>query len=86
MAYCVPPVVTDTGGNPELFLNGVSGFVVPPRDAQAIADAVETLYRDAAPRQRMGEAARQRIANDFRNEDTVRKTVAFYEELVPDSD
>ena len=34
----------------------------------------------------MGEAARQRIATDFRNEDTVRKTIALYEELVPKPD
>jgi hypothetical protein len=34
----------------------------------------------------MGEAARQRIAADFRNEDTVRKTIALYEELVPNPD
>ena len=34
----------------------------------------------------MGEAARQRIATDFRNEDTVRKTIALYEELVPNPD
>ena len=83
MAYRVPPVVTDSGGSPELVVDGVSGIVVPPRDAAALAAAIETLYRDADLRQRMGEAARQRIAMDFRNEDTVRKTIALYEELVP---
>jgi glycosyltransferase involved in cell wall biosynthesis len=84
MAYRVPPVVTDAGGSPELVVDGVSGFVVPPRDAQGLADAIEKLYRDKGLRQRMGEAARQRIATDFRNEDTVRKTIALYEELVPE--
>lgn len=86
MAYRVPPVVTDSGGSPELVVDGVSGFVVPPRDAKAIATAIETLYRDPALRRRMGEAARERIATDFRNEDTVRKTITLYEELVPDPD
>jgi len=57
---------------------------VPPRDAQGLADAIEKLYRDKGLRQRMGEAARERIATDFRNEDTVRKTIALYEELVPE--
>ncbi len=83
MAYRVPPVVTDAGGSPELVVDGISGFVVPPRDARGLADAIEKLYRDADLRQRMGEAARERIATDFRNEDTVRKTIALYEELVP---
>ena len=86
MAYRVPPVVTDSGGSPELVVDGVSGIVVPPRDAQAIADAIERLYRDPEQRRRMGDAARERIATDFRNEDTVRKTIALYVELVPDPD
>lgn len=84
MAYRVPPVVTDSGGSPELVVDGVSGLVVPPRNANAITTAIETLYRDPALRRRMGEAARERIATDFRNEDTVRKTITLYEELVPD--
>ncbi len=84
MVYRVAPVVTDSGGSPELVVDGVSGIVVPPRDAQAIADAIETLYRDPEMRSRMGQAARERIATHFRNEDTVRKTIELYKELVPD--
>lgn len=86
MVYEVAPVVTDSGGSPELVEDGVSGFVVPPRDAQGLADAIEKLYRDNDLRRRMGKAARERIATAFRNEDTVRKTIALYEELVPDPD
>jgi glycosyltransferase involved in cell wall biosynthesis len=86
MAYSVPPGVTDSGGSPELVVDGACGFVVPPRDAQAIADAIEKLYRDPELRERMGRAARERIGTDFRNEDTVRKTIALYEELVPNPD
>jgi glycosyltransferase involved in cell wall biosynthesis len=86
MAYRVPSVVTAAGGSPELVVDGVSGFVVPPGDAQALADAIEKLCRDDALRRRMGAAARERIATAFRNEDTVKKTIALYEELVPDPD
>ena len=86
MAYRVPPVVTDSGGSPELVVDGTSGLVVPPSDAQAIANAIEQLYRDPALRRRMGDAARERIATDFRNEDTVKKTIALYEELIPNPD
>ncbi|MBT8088038.1 MAG: glycosyltransferase, partial [Gammaproteobacteria bacterium] len=82
MAYRVPPVVTDSGGSPELVVDGVSGIIVPPRDAKALAEAFETLYRDAALREQMGHAARERIGADFRNQDTVLKTIALYEELV----
>ena len=81
MAYRVPPVVTDSGGSPELVVDGVSGIVVPPKDAAAIAEAIEKLYRNPDLRSRMGAAARERIATNFRNEDTVKQTIALYEEL-----
>ncbi|MDH3757914.1 MAG: glycosyltransferase family 4 protein [Gammaproteobacteria bacterium] len=86
MAYRVPSVVTDCGGSPELVVDGDCGYVVPIRDARALADAFEKLYRDPELRQRMGEAARKRIGTHFRNEDTVKKTIALYEELVPNPD
>ena len=66
------------------------GRPAPLPDERAIVEraqkgdkrAFEKLYRDPAMRQRMGNAARERIGNDFRNEDTVRQTIALYEELV----
>ncbi len=85
MAYRVPPIVTDSGGSPELVVDGVSGLVVPPSDARSIAEAIEKLYRDPQLRRRMGDAARQRIACDFRSEDTVQKTIELYRELLPDA-
>jgi len=83
MVYRVPSVVTNTGGSPELIVDGECGFVVPPRDADALAAAIDKLLRDAELRKRMGDAARERIATHFRNEDTVTKTIALYRELVP---
>ena len=49
----------------------------------AACDAFDKLYRDPELRQRMGEAARKRIGTHFRNEDTVKKTIALYEEIAP---
>jgi glycosyltransferase involved in cell wall biosynthesis len=82
----VPNAPELSAASDELVVDGVSGVVVPPRNAQGIADAIETLYRDERLRQRMGEAARARIETAFRNEDTVRNTIALYQELVPDPD
>ena len=50
MVYGVPPIVTDTGGSPELVLDGDCGIVVPKGDAKAIADAITRLWRDPAVR------------------------------------
>jgi glycosyltransferase involved in cell wall biosynthesis len=82
MAYGVAPVVTNCGGSPELVIDGQSGFVVPVEDPQAIATALERLYRDPALRRRLGAAARLRIGTQFRIEDTIAKTLALYKELV----
>jgi len=83
MAYGVPPIVTNSGGSPELVMDGYSGLVVPTEDARAIAVAIEALYREPAYRARLGQGARQRIARDFRNEDTIAKILAVYRDLAP---
>jgi glycosyltransferase involved in cell wall biosynthesis len=82
MAYGVPPVVTNCGGNPELVVHGVSGLVVPVADAAALAAAIQSLCDNEALRARLGAAARERIGRDFRIEDTIAKTLALYRSLV----
>lgn len=82
MVYSVPPIVTDTGGSPELVLDGESGFVVPTGDARAIAEAIIRLWRDPGLCKRMGENARERIATRFRVEDSVSRTRALFEQLM----
>ncbi|MEJ8569223.1 glycosyltransferase [Elongatibacter sediminis] len=82
MAYGVTPLVTDVGGNTELVIDGESGLVVPPGDVPALAEAIEWLHDHPLERQRMGRAARERIAGQFRNQDTVEKTLALYRELL----
>ena len=78
MANGVASIVTDTGGNAELVRDGVSGLVVPPGDAAALARAIERLYRNPSERIAMGAAARQRIATGFRVETTVEQLRETY--------
>ena len=78
----VVPIVTNSGGSPELVEADRSGFVVPPGEAQPITDKILALYNDRNLHRRMSEAARDRITNDFRVEDTAEKTMALYRELV----
>ncbi|MBT8085737.1 MAG: glycosyltransferase family 4 protein [Woeseia sp.] len=85
MAYRVPAVVTNSGGSPELVVDGECGYVVPVFDAKALATAFEKLYRDPQLKARMGQAARDRIGIHFRNEVTVEKTIALYRELVAET-
>ena len=76
------PIVTDSGGSPELVEHDKSGFVVPPGESKPMRDRMLQLYEDRELHSRMSQAARERIRNDFRVEDTAEKTIALYEEIV----
>ncbi len=56
----VPVAATTVGGIPELVVDGETGWLVPPRDPQALAGALRRLLADAPARRRMGRAARER--------------------------
>jgi glycosyltransferase involved in cell wall biosynthesis len=58
MACGLPVVVTPNAGS--VARDGVDGFVVPVRDAEALAEGIGTLYRDPELRRVMGRAARTR--------------------------
>lgn len=66
-------VSTDCGGMREAITSGVEGFLVPLRDAEAIADALQKLWSDPILKTRMSNAARARILKDFRLSDQIRK-------------
>jgi glycosyltransferase involved in cell wall biosynthesis len=82
MAYAVAPLVTPVGGNTELVIDGECGLVVPAGDEPALAKALEWLYDHPEQRRNMGIAARERIAQHFHSDETVRQTLALYQELM----
>lgn len=65
MASGKPVVSSRQSGIPELVEDGVEGLLCPPGDARALADALETLARDAELRRRMGAAGRRKILAEF---------------------
>ena len=60
----------------------VGGLVVPAGDEVALARAMEWLYDHPDERKRMGIAARDRIGGEFHSDDTVRRTMALYREVM----
>jgi glycosyltransferase involved in cell wall biosynthesis len=64
-AAAVPVVATAVGGTPEVVADGVTGFLVPPGDAAAIAERVSTLLGDRERATRMGVAGRDRMRRLF---------------------
>jgi glycosyltransferase involved in cell wall biosynthesis len=65
MAMQRPIVSTSVGGPSETVIDGVTGYLVPPRDSHAIADRVISLLRDPALRRQMGIAGRQHVLAHF---------------------
>lgn len=65
MASGKPMVGTSVGVIPEIILDGENGFVVPPRNANATADALEKLMLNPVMRLNMGRSARNRVEENF---------------------
>ena len=65
MAACLPVIATRVAGVPELVEHGVSGLLVPPGDADALADAIVSVMADPARRAAMGAAGRAQVVAAF---------------------
>ena len=82
MAHGRAVVATPVGGTPEVVADGETGLLVPPRDPDALADALRRLLDDPDLRRRMGEAGRRRVAADFTAERMADRVLAVYERVV----
>ncbi len=67
---------------PEIVKEGVTGFLVPRGDVQALADALMKLVKDSVLRSRMGEAGRTRVEKYFGLREHARKVELLYEEVL----
>lgn len=63
MACGTPVIASEHTGGPDLFSDGVEGFIIPVRSADAIFDRLTQLADDPSLWQRMSQAARERVRN-----------------------
>lgn len=80
MGHGLPVVATRVGGNPEVVLDGETGFLVPPDRPADFVDRVAELLRDPAKRAEMGEAGRLRVRSEFGLEEAARQYRRVYRE------
>ncbi len=80
MACGLPVVCGQGGGNPELVVDGVTGFLVKPGDPDALADRIAYLESHGEERIAMGEAGRRRIRDEFSIERMTDGFIRVYEE------
>jgi L-malate glycosyltransferase len=82
MAAGVPQVATNAGGTPEVVDEGVTGFLVPPRDPALMAERIHRLLSDPGLRSKMAAASRERFERLFAAERMVREHEALYDEVL----
>lgn len=81
MSYRLPVVVTRVGGNPEVVIDGHTGYLVPPKDISAFANRVIELLRNPGLRASMGFNARKRVNEQFSIEKVGSQYLKLYEEI-----
>ncbi len=75
-------IATDLSAIPELIENGVSGVLVAPGDAAALATAIARLARDPAQRAKFGAAGRERVARDFDHQRSIAGLAELFERRI----
>lgn len=82
MASAKPSVATRVGGVPEVMVDGETGLLVPPGDAERLAGAMRTLLVDPELADRMGEAGRSVAKSHFTIEKMAEGTSEVYRECI----
>lgn len=82
MASGTPVVCSRIGGLTEVVTDGVTGFLVPPGDVDALRDRLAMLLHDRPLRERLGRRARDVVRERFTWDACARRCLASYEELL----
>jgi glycosyltransferase involved in cell wall biosynthesis len=77
-----PIVATRVGGNSDIVIDGVTGFLVPQEDSDSLAEKILMLLRDDSLAGQMGQQARKIVEREFSFEAVAKKTAQSYMELL----
>ncbi len=77
-----PVISYDIDGAREVVLDGVTGFLLPPKSIDALADAILRLADDGDLRNKMGKAGQQNFAQQFNHHFMTQKIRDLYEKLL----
>jgi starch synthase len=74
-----PVVATAVGGLPDMVEDGRTGYLVPPRDEEALAEAIVRLLRDKEQRRQMGANGKRKIDTECSPSTVAQQTLAVYQ-------
>lgn len=77
-----PVVSYDVDGAREVVLPGITGYLLPPKSVDEMADALLTLAGDPALRERLGQAGRELCVERFRHQTMTRRLREIYQEVI----
>lgn len=82
-AMNLPSVVTDINGSREIIMDGVNGLIVPPRNTDALHDAMLCIVDDPELCKKLGEASRGLIASRYERSFVQACLKEYYESILP---
>ena len=80
----LPVIATDIRGCRQVVDDGVTGLLVPVKDAAGLERALRSLLADPARRHKMGAAAAERARNRFDQQHQIELTLDTYRRLLPE--
>lgn len=79
-----PVVVTDVGSIPEVVDDGITGFIVPPKDSKALAKAIICILNNNSLREQMGKNSYKKMTEELSWDNISRKTIEIYKKISND--
>ena len=77
-----PVISYDVDGAREVVLPGQTGFLLPPRSVEPLAEAMVTLAADEQLRERYGQQGRDRFTDQFRHQQMTRRLRQLYQSIL----
>jgi glycosyltransferase involved in cell wall biosynthesis len=82
MGMGLPVIATNIGGSLDQVLDGTTGFLIPPADPAALAEAIKRLINHSELCQKMGVAAKQRLCEKFSLAEMTKKIARICDEAI----
>ncbi len=82
MAAGRPVIASNTGGLKDIIVDGLTGFLIEPKDPRIIAEKINLLYTDPGLREKMGKAGRERARSNFSITEQIRNIEEIYDGII----